>query len=165
MRAFLLAALADGHTMARIRTGHLVAELAMKRLNTAQRFWILGSLAMLATTVVIIFMQWPLRDPEVMADLQAPECAQWRELPAERVNDAWPMTGDACFQLRTLMVRDRVAISSTAEYDEHRKATGIRRAMKSLLTWASIMGGIYVIAWVNSRIAAKALELKARKSR
>jgi hypothetical protein len=27
------------------------------------------------------------------------------------------------------------------------------------------MCGVYVIAWVNSRIAAKFLELKARKSR
>lgn len=137
----------------------------MKKLNTAQRFWLLGSLAMLATTVAIIFMQWPLRDPEVMADLQAPECALWRELPAERVDEAWPMTGDACFALRTLMVHDEVVISSMDDYDEYRRATGIKRAIKSLLTWASIMGGIYVIAWVNSRIAAKFLELKARKSR
>lgn len=125
----------------------------------------MGSLALLTTTVAIIFLQWPLRDPEVMADLEAPECRQWRELPPERVSDAWPLTGDACFALRTLIARDKVAIASMSDYDEHRKATGIRRAMKSLLTWASIMGGIYVIAWVNSRIAAKALELKARKSR
>lgn len=137
----------------------------MKKLSTAQRFWMLGSLAMLATTVAIIFMQWPLRDPEVMADLQAPECARWRELPAERVNDAWPMTGEACFELRTLMVHDQVVLSSIGDYDGHRKATGTRRAIKSLLTWALIMGGIYVIAWINSRIAAKFLELKARKSR
>ncbi|MDQ1303480.1 MAG: hypothetical protein QG595_1463 [Pseudomonadota bacterium] len=137
----------------------------MKKLNTAQRFWLLGSLAMLATTVAIIFMQWPLRDPEVMADLQASECAQWRELPAARVDEAWPMTGDACFALRTLMVRDEVVISSMDDYDKYRRATGIKRAFRSLLTWASIMGGIYVIAWVNSRIAAKFLELKTRKSR
>lgn len=150
--------------MGRKGTGHLVAELAMKRLNTAQRFWMLVSLALLATTLVIIFMQWPLRDPEVMADLQAPECSQWRELPPERVSDAWPMTGDACFELRTLMVHDQVVIASVSDYDEHRRATGIKRATKSLLTWASIMGGIYVIAWVNSRIAAKMLEIKARKS-
>jgi hypothetical protein len=148
-----------------MRTGHLVTIPTMKKLNTAQRFWLLGSLAMLATTVAIIFMQWPLRDPEVMADLQAPECARWRELPAERVSEAWPMTGDACHALRTLMVRDQVVISSMSDYDEHRKATGMKRAFKSLLTWALIMGGIYVIAWVNSRIAAKFLELKTRKSR
>ena len=142
----------------------MMAEPTMKKLNTAQRFWILGSLAMLATTVGIISMQWPLRKAEVMADLEAPECAQWRELPAERLNDAWPMTGDPCFALRSLMVHDRVVIASASDYDEHRRATGIKRAIKSLLTWASIMGGIYVSAWVNSRIAAKLLELKARKS-
>jgi hypothetical protein len=99
-----------------------------------------------------------------MADLQASECARWRELPVERVDEAWPMTGDTCFALRTLMVDNRVVISSTSDYDEHRRATGIKRAIKSLLTWAAIMGGIYVIAWVNSRIAAKLLELKARKA-
>jgi hypothetical protein len=137
----------------------------MKTLNTAQRFWLLASLAMFATTLAIIFMQWPLRKPDVMADLQAPECSQWRELPAERLNEAWPMTGDPCFALRTLMVHDQVVLSSVSGYDEHRKATGIKRAIKSLLTWASIMAGIYVIAWVNSRIAAKFLELKTRKSR
>jgi hypothetical protein len=142
-----------------------VAELAMKSLNTAQRFWLLGSLAMLVTTIAIIFIQWPLRDPAVMAELQAPECSQWRELPAERFDDAWPMTGDACFALRSLMVHDKVVLPSVEAYDEHRRATGIKRAIKSLLTWASIMCGIYVIAWVNSRIAAKFLELKARKSR
>jgi hypothetical protein len=147
-----------------IHTGYLLAELEMTKLNTAQRFWLLGSLAMLATTIGIIFMQWPLRKAEVMADLAAPECAQWRELPAERLNDAWPLTGDACFALRSLMVRDRVVISSVSDYDEHRRATGIKRAFKSLLTWASIMGGVYAIAWVNSRIAAKFLERKARKS-
>jgi hypothetical protein len=142
-----------------------VAELAMKSLNTAQRFWLLGSLAMLVTTVAIIFIQWPLREPGVMADLQAPECARWRELPADRYYDAYPMTGDACFELRSLMVHDRVVLASVEAYDGHRRAIGIRRAIKSLLTWAAIMGGIYVIAWVNSRIAAKFLEFKARKSR
>jgi hypothetical protein len=119
---------------------------------------------MLTTTIAIIFMQWPPRDAEVLADLEAPECSQWRELPAERVNDAWPLTGDACFALRTLMVRDQVVIATPGDYDAYRKATGIKRAMKSLLTWALIMGGIYVIAWINSRIAAKLLEIKARKS-
>lgn len=143
----------------------LVAELAMKSLNTAQRFWLLGSLAMLVTTLVIIFIQWPARDAAVMADLQAPECAQWRELPAERYYDAYPMTGDACFELRSLMVHDKVVLASVEAYDEHRRATGIRRAIKSLLTWASIVGGIYVLAWVTSRIAAKFLERKARNSR
>lgn len=136
----------------------------MKKLNTAQQFWLLMSLALLVTTLGIIFMQWPLRDPEVMADLQAPECAQWRELPPERYYDAYPMTGDACFELRSLMVHDRVVLASIGDYDEHRRATGIKRATKSLLTWALIMAGIYVIAWVNSRIAAKLLERKARKS-
>jgi hypothetical protein len=63
------------------------------------------------------------------------------------------------------MVRDEVVISSMDDYDKYRRATGIKRAFRSLLTWASIMGGIYVIAWVNSRIAAKFLELKTRKSR
>jgi hypothetical protein len=142
-----------------------VAELAMKSLNTAQRFWLLASLAMLVTTIAIIFIQWPLRDPAVMAELQAPECARWRELPAERFDDAWPMTGDACFELRSLMVHDKVVLASVEAYDEHRRATGIKRATRSLLTWAAIMCGVYVIAWVNSRIAAKFLELKARKSR
>lgn len=137
----------------------------MKSLNTAQRFWMLGSLAMLVTTLVIIFIQWPARDAAVMADLQAPECAQWRELPAERYYDAYPMTGDACFELRSLMVHDKVVLASMEAYDEHRRATGIKRAIKSLLTWASIVASIYVIAWVNSRIAAKLLEIKARKSR
>ncbi|MEZ5563377.1 MAG: hypothetical protein R3F27_10545 [Gammaproteobacteria bacterium] len=132
-------------------------------LSTAQRFWMLSSLALLATTVAIIFMQWPLRDPEVMADLQAPECSQWRELAPERYYDAYPMTGDACYALRTLMVHDQVVISSVSEYDEHRKATGIKRAVKSLLTWAMIMGGFYVVGWVCYRTAAMIQKLKEQK--
>jgi len=147
-----------------IDTDHTVADLSMKKLNTAQRFWMLGALAMLATTLAIIFMQWPLRDPAVMADLQAPECSQWREMAPERVYDAYPITGDACFALRTLMVRDRIVISSVSDYDEYRKTTGIRRGTKSLLTWALIFGGIYVFVWVNTRIVAKVAELRARKS-
>jgi len=135
----------------------------MKKLNTAQRFWMLGALAMLATTLAIIFMQWPLRDSAVMADLQAPECSQWREMAPERVYDAYPITGDACFALRTLMVRDRIVISSLSDYDKHRKATGIKRGTKSLLTWALIFGGIYVFVWVNTRIVANVAELRARK--
>ena len=63
------------------------------------------------------------------------------------------------------MVHDKVVLASMEAYDEHRRATGIKRAIKSLLTWASIVASIYVIAWVNSRIAAKLLEIKARKSR
>ena len=99
-----------------------------------------------------------------LADLQAPECSQWREMAPERVYDAYPITGDACFALRTLMVRDRIVISSLSDYDEHRKATGIKRGTKSLLTWALIFGGIYVFVWVNTRIVAKVAELRSRKS-
>jgi len=143
---------------------HTLADWLMKKLNTAQRFWMLGALAMLATTLAIIFMQWPLRDPAVMADLQAPECSQWRELGPERVYDAYPMTGDACFALRTLMVRDRVVLSSVSDYDEYRKTTGIKRGAQFLLIWALIFGGIYVFAWVTTRIVAKVTELRTRKS-
>ena len=48
-----------------------VAELPMKSLSTAQRFWILASSALLATTIAIIFLQWPLADKAVIADLRA----------------------------------------------------------------------------------------------
>lgn len=137
----------------------------MKGLNTAQRFWMIASLALLATTVAIIFMQWPLRDPEVIADLQSAECREWREMAPERVYDAYPMTGDRCFALRMLMVRDRVVISSETVYDEHRVKTGIKRAMKSLLTWALLMGGVYVIGWVSGRTVEKINRLKAQKVR
>lgn len=136
----------------------------MKGLSTAQRFWIITSLALLATTVAIIFMQWPLRDPAVIADLQSVECSQWREIDPERVYDAYPMTGDPCFALRTLMVHDRVVISSVSDYDEHRVKTGIKRATKSLLTWASLMIGVYVIGWASKGLARKLAEFKARTS-
>lgn len=145
-------------------TDHMVAELAIKDLHTAQQFWLLASLALLATTVAIIFLQWPSRDPDVMADLQAAECSKWREIAPERVYDAFPMTGDACFALRTLMVRDRVVLPTVSSYDEHRLQLGIKRTVKSLLTWALVMGIFYAVGWATSRTAAKFRKLKAQKS-
>lgn len=160
----LLAGMADSHTIVRTDCDHTVAELAIKDLHAAQQFWILASLAMLATTVAIIFLQWPSRDSAVMTDLQAAECSQWREIAPERVYDAFPMTGDACFALRTLMVKDRVVLSSVSSYDEHRLKVGIKRAVKSLLTWALVMGIFYAAGWVSARTAAKFRKLKTQKS-
>jgi hypothetical protein len=141
-------------------TDHTAADLPMKSLSTAQRFWILMSSALLATTIAIILLQWPLPDEAVIADLRSAECSEWREIAPERVYDAYPMTGDPCFALRTLMVHDRVVISSESDYDKHRVSTGIKRAVKSLLTWALVMVGFYMVGWVCYRTAVKLKKLK-----
>ena len=113
--------------------------------------------------MVIIFIQWPLPDPEVIADLQAAECSEWREIAPERVYDAYPMTGDACFALRTLMVRERTVIASESDYDAWRVSSGIKRATKSLTTWALLMIGVYAVAWVTKALAGKIVMLRGKK--
>jgi hypothetical protein len=97
-----------------------------------------------------------------MADLQATECSQWGEIAPKRVCDAYPTTGDACFALRTVMVRDRVVLSSVSSYDEYRLTTDIKRAVKLLMTWALVICLFYAFGWISSRTAAKIRKLKTQ---
>jgi len=123
----------------------------ISELNGAQRFWLMLVLVLLASTFAVIALSWPKRQPEVVADLDAPECASWRGLPVEKIPDAVPEPGQQCYPIRSLIFREHVSIASLDDYDSYLTGRGLRKAGWLLLGWAIFAVLSYVLAWSSAR--------------
>ncbi len=123
----------------------------MKPLNSAQRFWLLFSTALLVSTLVVVVLQWPERDPAVVADLQNPACSSSSGAGAARMPGSAP-EGTPCTALRAFLAHDRVVIRTVEEYDGYRLTKGMGTALKLLFIWAVVMALVYLLGWLSGRM-------------
>jgi hypothetical protein len=125
---------------------YVIAGLVMlRRLNSAQRLWALGSALFLATTIAVIAAAWPVRDPAIVADLRRSECQAGLDLPVRQG------ATDTCQSLRALMYEEHVTLGSPADYDTYLWRARARIALACVATWAFITLGFYLLAWSSAR--------------
>lgn len=125
----------------------------MKKLNAAQRFWLLFALAFLASTIALIVLRWPARDAAIVADLRAPECEIWRTDPQGALERRYhPENENECRALRTFIDHDKVTLRSVEEYDRYRLRVGLSSAVTFLAWWAAFVGSLYGLAWSSSKV-------------
>lgn len=125
----------------------------MKKLNPWQKFWGLFAVVFLATAVSVVATQWPTHDPAVVAALRAPECSEWRNLPAGTFRPESPQTADRCHFLRELLYRKHISLRSEADYDAYLTKQGIRNMGITLGIWAGFVLAIYFLGWSSGRLA------------
>jgi hypothetical protein len=117
----------------------------LRKLNTAQRLWALGSTVFLATTIAVIAAAWPTRDAAIVAALAVPECeavfdeSHVREAPSV-----------ACQPITSFMDHERVIVRSLEEYDGYLWQRRARIALICLATWAALSGGFYLLGWSSA---------------
>ncbi|MEZ5565699.1 MAG: hypothetical protein R3F24_09375 [Gammaproteobacteria bacterium] len=125
-----------------------------RRLNTWQRFWMLFAAVFLASTLALIATLWPPHDPAVVADLGAPECREWRELPEGTFPEDYPeaTNQDQCHSLRTLLNEQRINIRNQGDYDRYLLKERARVSMICLAWWAGFVATIYLLGWASRRL-------------
>ncbi|GMW07976.1 MAG: hypothetical protein AMXMBFR8_27720 [Nevskiales bacterium] len=116
-----------------------------QRLNAWQKFWGLFAIVFLISTLVLAVSTWPRRDPDVVADLRAPECSSWREIEEGQIPVFQPEPGQPCYALGQFLFHERTVVRSESDYDRARFRVGVRKSLTFLAIWAGFMGSIYVL--------------------
>jgi hypothetical protein len=139
----------------------------MKKLNSAQRLWLVFAIAMFVSALGATYMGWPARDAAIVTDLLAPECEIWRRTdPNEaRENRYHPEYASECRALRAFIEHEGVTLQSEAEYENYRLRDGLRKAMTFLAWWAVLMGALYVFGWTSGRLVRALLNRNRPKPR
>lgn len=122
------------------------------KLNSWQKFWGLFAAVLLATSFALIGTLWPVHDPAVVADLSAPECREWRELPAGAIPPNISELGEECHALRSLLYRKHINLRTEADYDQYLRTTGIKNTGLTLAIWTGFVMVIYFLGWSSSRL-------------
>lgn len=138
----------------------------MRKLNSAERLWLVFAIAMLASSLGAIYMGWPDRDSAIVADLLAPECEIWRTDPQSLIENRYhPASESECRALRTFYERHHdVVLQSESDYDHFRLRDGLNRAMVFLGGWAIAMVALYLFGW-TAGLLVRALPKWPRKAR
>lgn len=124
----------------------------MKKPTAWQKFWALFTVVFLATALAVAAELWPIHDPGVVADLRAPECSEWRNLPAGSILRVTPEMENQCKSLRTLLYRKRISLPNEAAYDAYLTRQGFRNAGIALGIWAVMVVGVYLLGWSSNRL-------------
>lgn len=138
----------------------------MRKLNSAERLWLVFAIAMLASALGAIYMGWPSRDAAIVADLLAPECEIWRTNPQSLIENRYhPASDSECRALRTFYERHKgVVLQSESDYDHFRIREGLNLAMVFLGGWATAMAALYLFGWTVGWVV-RALPKWPRKAR
>lgn len=123
----------------------------ISQLTGLQRLWLLLAIALFGSIIAVTAAAWPKRSPQVIADLENPQCAQWRSLPETEIPKMQPAPTDACAGLRDFLFHERVVIGSVEEYDSWRTGAGIRYALTFLAGWVVFLALLYALGWSTSR--------------
>jgi hypothetical protein len=135
----------------------------LDKLNASQRLWLLFAVVFLASSIALIAAAWPAADTKVLADLRAPECGQWRNLPEGQFPEFVPEPGEPCFALRSLLVNERVNLRSEDDYGSYMMGQRAKTALRILGFWAGFAGGAYVLFWAAVRVTKSLLNRGQRK--
>lgn len=127
------------------------------KLNASQRLWLLFAVAFLVSSIAVIAAAWPSADAKVLADLRAPECGQWRELPEGQYPEFVPEPGEPCYALRSLLLNGRVNLRSEDDYGSYVNGQRAKTALRILGWWAGFAGGAYVLFWAAVRVTRSLL--------
>jgi hypothetical protein len=127
----------------------------IERLNAWQRLWLAFAGVFLASTIALIAAAWPKVEPGVVADLRAPECAEWRNMPEALFPDRAPASGAPCHALRSFLYQERITLRSEDDYRSYLTRSGTKSALVFLAAWAVFAGGIYVLGWSSRRLVTR----------
>lgn len=116
-----------------------------KGLSPPKRLYLLFIVVFLASTVSFMAISWPQRDAGVIADLGAPECREWRELPDGVFPDRYPEADKPCFSIRSLNFHEHVILRSEDDYERYLTGQRARMALTSLAGWAALSAGVYLL--------------------
>ena len=128
-----------------------------ERFNPWQRFWGLFALLMLVSTLVVAIAIWPRADTDLVADLAAPACAEWRDRLDGGSAEAVPAASAQCGALRAFVTRHREPLRSVAEYDAWRVRIGVNQVTKVLLFWAASVAALYLFGWAGASVSGRFL--------
>jgi hypothetical protein len=123
----------------------------IRQLKAGQRLWLLFTGVLLVSTAALIAAAWPQRDPAIIADLAAPECRAWRDIPPGRLPEAFPALDQPCYSIGSFVYEIRAAVRSEREYDAYLRTAGFKNALFLLTIWAVMAAGAYLLAWSSSR--------------
>lgn len=136
----------------------------VKVFNRWRRFWSLFMLAFLVSTIVLVVLLWPQREPGMLADLHAPECQEWRETPDGVFPDDDPARNEPCRSIRSFLYHKRVTLRSEGDYDEYLVGARVRAVLMPLAIWAGFAAGTYLIGMAGSWGAGRLRKDKKRIS-
>ena len=136
----------------------------IKRLNGWQQLWVIFAGVLLASTIALAAAAWPQRQPGIVADLRAPECKVWREIPEGVFPGEYPASTGQCYSIRSFLYDQRVTVRSEEEYDRFLTRTGAKTALTFLATWAGLSLGVYILAWSTSGLVARALVKRRQRN-
>lgn len=125
------------------------------RLNGWQRFWIVVAVVLLIIVALVVAINFPRRDHNVLRELQSSDCVAYRGLQAGDSTDVGP-----CFDLVAYQSTFEVKLSSVRDYEENLRGRRCKVVFYGLLSWAGLAGTLYLvgfaIAWVRRGFASKA---------
>jgi len=116
----------------------------IQRLNPWQRFWGMFALVSLVSTIVLIVAVWPAPDAAIVADLHAPACQQWRDMPDTGGPNYFPEPGEPCRAMRLFRYEQHFTLHSEDDYTAFLLRAGVRKALYGLAWWAGFLGLLYV---------------------
>jgi hypothetical protein len=123
------------------------------RFNGWQRLWIVVSALMLVLPLSLVGILWPERESGILADLNAPACKPWRELPDGFFPDKYPEWGEECHSLGYFLYYRQINVRSERDYDSYLIRSRAKLVLIALLLWAGIVVVIYVLGWSVGWIA------------
>lgn len=133
----------------------------MKRIfNDWQRLWAVISLVLLILMAFTLASSaWPRHDPHIVADLMAPACSGWKELPTGFFPERQPEPSAECFFLQTFLFEEQVNIKSPSEYDRYLKNARAKVLGYGFLSWVAMCLLLYVIGslagWVGKGLSKR----------
>ena len=125
------------------------------RLNGWQRLWIVVAVVLLVFVGLVVAIEFPDRDQDVLRELQSSDCLAYRGLQAGDSTDVGP-----CFDLVAYQSTFEVKLSSVRDYEENLRGRRYKVVFYGLLWWAGLAGTIYLfgfaVAWVRRGFVSKA---------
>jgi hypothetical protein len=134
----------------------------LEKLNQWQRFWVLFAGVFLLSTFSMIALLWPQRDPGMAADLRAPECQEWREIPDGVFPDRSPELNEPCHSIRSFLYKERVTVRAEDDYDGYLAGARVKAVLMPLSIWAAFVAGTYLIGMLGAWGAGKLRKDKKR---
>ena len=136
----------------------------IQRLGPWLRFWGMFALSFLVATIVLIIAIWPSRDPGVVADLQAPECQEWRQLADDGGPYYYPEPGETCRGIRLFRYEQHQTLRTEADYDAFLLKEGARRALVSVGAWAAFSALMYALGLFARKVVVAMLNRGSRRT-
>lgn len=122
-------------------------------LNGWRRLWIVFSVILLGPFALILSLEWPIEDHDILRQLDAPECAALRSLPDGSHFQDPPEYGVPCYDLLRYDYTNGVILHRAADYKHALARSRANTALGFFAAWLTVAVVVYAlgaaIAWVR----------------